>query len=129
MPNPPPGPTHDTAPQPMSVKLATSGIGERLLIEAVVAARAVAAVVLDALEVRGVEAGARARRELHRVVADQVLDAADEAFRHVEHVVGRLERDEVIAVEPAAEELVRVVEAGRASGDTRCACPSRSPRR
>ena len=37
----------------------------------------------------------------------------DESFRHVEHVVARLVGDEVIAVEAAAEELERVVEAGQ----------------
>ena len=102
---------HDAWPQPMSVKFATSGMVNGAELKPEVAARAVAPVVLDAFEIDGVEAGARARRELHRADADQELHAAREALRHVEHVVGRLERDEVIDVEAAAEELVRVVEA------------------
>ena len=40
----------------------------------------------------------------------RILHATRPAFRHVEHVVGRLERDQVIDVEAAAEELVRVIE-------------------
>ena len=99
----------------MSVKFATSGMVNGARVEAEVAARAVAAVVLDSLEVHRVEAGAGARRELHRVDADEELHAARPAFGHVEHVVGRLERDEVIEVEAAAEELVRVIEPSSAS--------------
>ena len=57
------------------------------------------------------------------LIADEELQAAREAFRHVEHVVARLVRDEVIAVEAAAEELVRVVEAGHRLRGTRRVVP------
>ena len=110
MPWPPLAPMHDAWPQPMIVKLATSGIVNGAGIEAEVAARSVAAVVLDAFEVDRVEAGAGARRELHRALRHDELNAAREALGHVEHVVRRLERDEVVDVESAAEELERVIE-------------------
>ena len=42
---------------------------------------------------------------------DDELDASREALGHVEHIVGGLERDEVIEVEASAEELERVIEA------------------
>ena len=113
MPKPPDGPTQDCAPQPTSVKLATTGIVNGGWLKPLSHPEPLQpsfsmpswSVASEPAPVRGVSCS--------RVVADQVLEATLEAFGHVEHVVARLVRHEVIAVERAAEEFVRVVEAAQ----------------
>jgi hypothetical protein len=85
---------------------------ERCGIERGVAAGAVAAIVFDALRVSRCAACTGARIQDSRLQSDQVLQAADVAFRHVEVIVAGLVGNEVLPVHCAAEELEGIVEAG-----------------
>ena len=53
----------------------------------------------------------RARHDRAALIGDQVLEPPDIALGHVEVVVARVVRDEVLRVDRAAEELEGVVEA------------------
>jgi hypothetical protein len=86
--------------------------GKRRRRKAAGAPRAVAAVVLDTLGIRGCRACTRSRREHGTLKRDQILQAARIALRHVEVVIARFVRHQVIRIHGAAEELERIVEPG-----------------